>query len=251
MTWPIGPRGYRHRDRRPTPPRSWSFTDLSAGRGLASARVRPRPPPADLERCAVSPDQPDPRRPRPVPAIQRGLPRPADERIRPGGRSRPSITAVYGLADHRVLEIDDEIVACGGPVGSGSRPVGEIWERGHRGQPSRGSWSTRRRLLDFGFAMPARSQAMAELLGHHLAAESCHARAALACSRRSQFLPEVVDALVRARSRRVDLRSVAHVVPVHLARSSASRPMITPAIHRPGVLVVPADEPVGSTRTGR
>lgn len=101
----------------------------------------------------------------------------------PKPRFYPSI---YGWPDHRVLEVDGEVVACGGLWDRG-RDVREIWERDdvrivH--DPTA--------VLDFGFAV-GQDEAMAELVGH-LAAESTElGRSGVNVA--LQFLPDVADHL--------------------------------------------------------
>ncbi len=114
-----------------------------------------------------------------------------DERMAdPNWGPKPSFyPAVYGLADYRVLEIDGEIVACGGLWDRG-RDLREIWRRGS-GTDEERIVVDPAALMDFGFAAE-HHEAMAELLSHLLAESAALGRSGLLAP--LQFLPEVIDA---------------------------------------------------------
>ncbi len=105
------------------------------------------------------------------------------------GPKPPFYPEVYGLADYRVLEIDGEIVACGGLWDRG-RDLREVW-RHSTDEGSEEVTVDPGALMDFGFA-EGRAEAMAELVGHLLAESHELGRSGLLAP--LEQLPEVVEA---------------------------------------------------------
>ncbi|MEL6984317.1 MAG: hypothetical protein AAFO29_17960, partial [Actinomycetota bacterium] len=161
-----------------------AFTNLGAG--ARSDRVRPTTA-DDLDRCRAlinrTHDGLDLFRPYSEDYLDQRMSDPS------WGPKPPFYPTVYGLADHRVLEVDGEVVACGGLWDRG-RDLREVWRRGSGDDEERVVVDPTA-LMDFGFAA-GREEAMAELLAH-LAAESDElGRSGLLAP--LQYLPEVVEA---------------------------------------------------------
>lgn len=109
---------------------------------------------------------------------------------------------VYGWSDYRVIEVDGEIVACGGLWDRG-RDVREVWERDNNRfvhDPTA--------LMDFGFAEGNEAE-MAELIGHFVAATADLGRVGMLAA--LEFLPDVQSATDHLASV-VDAREL-HVMP--------------------------------------
>jgi len=104
------------------------------------------------------------------------------------GPKPPFVPCVYGWDEMAVLEDDGEIVACGG-----------LWDRG---RDARERWTHRETgdervvdvtcLMDAGYAR-GRADALATLIGHHLATTSELGRTAMVAA--LEFLPDVVELL--------------------------------------------------------
>lgn len=104
------------------------------------------------------------------------------------GPKPPFVPRVYGWDEMAVLEDEGEIVACGG-----------LWDRG---RDTRERWTHRDTgdehvidvtcLMDVGHA-PGRADALAALIGHHLASTSTLGRTSMVAA--LEFLPDVVELL--------------------------------------------------------
>ena len=105
------------------------------------------------------------------------------------GPKPPFYERVYGLDDYRVLEIDDEIVACAGLWDRG-RDLREIW-RCDGGTGGEEIVVDPTALMDFGFA-DGHDEAMGELIGHVLAESAGLGRSGLLAA--LEFVPEVASA---------------------------------------------------------
>lgn len=112
---------------------------------------------------------------------------------------------VYGLADYRVLEVDGEVVACGGLWDRG-RDVREVWR--HPSDEHADVVVDPAAVLDFGYEAGAEAS-MAELLRHLLAESDELDRSGLLAP--LEFLPEVAELLADLEPR-VESRLL-HVVP--------------------------------------
>ncbi|MGB5757074.1 MAG: hypothetical protein WBM50_09180 [Acidimicrobiales bacterium] len=127
-----------------------------------------------------------------------------DERMNDlGWGPKPSFyPSVYGRPDHRVLEVDGDVVACGGLWDRG-RDIRETWVNGDERfvvHPAA--------LMDFGFA-EGRAPEMVELLTHLLAEADELGRSGLLAS--LEYVPEVVG-LVDHLQPTVETREL-HVMP--------------------------------------
>lgn len=154
--------------------------------GVRSARVRPAEP-DDLGRCREL-----------INRTHDGLDlfRPYSEEYLDQRMSDPSwgakpffYPAVYGLPDYRVLEVDGEIVACGGLWDRG-RDVREVWRHTVDGRPP--VVVDPAAMMDFGFAT-GREAEMAELVSHLLAESADLGRSGLLAA--LEQLPAVVEAV--------------------------------------------------------
>lgn len=114
--------------------------------------------------------------------------------------------AVYGWPDYRVIEVDGEIVACGGLWDRG-RDVREVWETDAHGPSSRFVHDPTA-LMDFGFA-EGHEGVMAELISHFVAESRLLGRSGILTP--LEFLPEVREATDHIPST-VDTREL-HVMP--------------------------------------
>lgn len=120
----------------------------------------------------------------------------------PSWGSKPSFyDSVYDRSDHRVLEIDGEIVACGGLWDRG-RDIREVWAKDDERfvvDPAA--------MMDFGFAA-GQEAAMAELVSHLLAEAGSLGRSGLLAA--LEYTPEVA-ALTEELGSNVETRSL-HVM---------------------------------------
>jgi hypothetical protein len=90
------------------------------------------------------------------------------------GPKPPFVPSVYGWDEMSVLEEDGEVVACGG-LWDRARDVRERWHHRETGEKRFVDVTC---LMDFGFA-DGRADAMAALIGHHLATTTELGRSAL------------------------------------------------------------------------
>ncbi len=127
-----------------------------------------------------------------------------DERMNdPSWGPKPSFyPQVYGRADHRVLEIDGEVVACAGLWDRG-RDIREVWA----GEDERFVVDPAA-LMDFGFAA-GHEAAMEELLGHLMNEAAALGRSGILVS--MEFVPELA-ALAARFEPTVETREL-HVMP--------------------------------------
>ncbi len=130
-----------------------------------------------------------------------------DERLcDPSWGPKPSFyPAVYGWPDFRVLEIDGDVVACGGLWNRG-RDVREVWRRDNEEftlDPAA--------LMDYGFAS-GREASMVELISHLLAEADQLGRSGLTAW--VEYQPEVAD-LLSEFSMQIETRLL-HVMPFTL-----------------------------------